>query len=250
VRSASAQVSQARAALSQAEVNLQKTVIASPINGIVISRNVDVGQTVASSLQAPTLFMIAADLSEMQVKASIDESDLGQIHAGQAVSFRVDAYPDAEFHGTVTQVRLNPVVEQNVVTYAAIIAAPNPDLRLRPGMTANVSVEIARRENVLRVPAAALRFAPTDEVLAALGEEPPASGSAPRNRTLWVYDGGLHPIRVTPGATDGAYTEIVAGGVAEGATVATRAALPSSAATTTGTSSGNPLMGPTPPRRF
>ena len=250
VRSASAQVSQARAALSQAEVNLQKTVIASPINGIVISRNVDVGQTVASSLQAPTLFMIAADLSEMQVKASIDESDLGQIHAGQAVGFRVDAYPDAEFHGTVMQVRLNPVVEQNVVTYAAIIAAPNPDLRLRPGMTANVSVEIARRENVLRVPAAALRFAPTDEVLAALGEEPPAAGSAPRNRTLWIYDGGLHPIRVTPGATDGTYTEIMAGSVAEGATVATRAALPSSAATTTGTSSGNPLMGPTPPRRF
>jgi HlyD family secretion protein len=250
VRSASAQVTQARAALSQAEVNLQKTVIASPINGIVISRNVDVGQTVAASLQAPTLFMIAADLSEMQVKASIDESDLGQIHAGQAVSFRVDAYPDAEFHGTVTQVRLNPVVEQNVVTYAAIIAAPNADLRLRPGMTANVSVEVARRENVLRVPATALRFAPTDEVLAALGEEPPAAGSAPRNRTLWIYDGGLHPIRVTPGATDGTYTEIVAGSVAEGAIVATRAALPSSAATTTGTGSGNPLMGPTPPRRF
>ena len=125
IKSASAQVTQARAALSQSQVNLQKTVITSPIDGIVISRSVDVGQTVAASLQAPTLFTIAADLREMQLKASIDESDLGNIREGQAVTFRVDAYPNDVFRGTVQQVRLNPVIESNVVTYAAMVSAPN-----------------------------------------------------------------------------------------------------------------------------
>ena len=142
----------------------------SPIDGIVISRSVDVGQTVAASLQAPTLFTIAADLSQMQLKASIDESDLGNIKDGQAVTFHVDAYPNDVFHGKVQQVRLNPVIESNVVTYAAIISAPNAELKLKPGMTATVSVEVTRRDDVLRVPSAALRFKPTSSVLAALGQ--------------------------------------------------------------------------------
>ena len=170
VKASAAQVTQARAALSQAQVNLQKTVITSPIDGIVISRSVDVGQTVAASLQAPTLFTIAADLRHMQLKASIDESDLGSIKDGQAVTFHVDAYPNDIFHGEVQQVRLNPVIESNVVTYAAIVSAPNLQLKLKPGMTATLTVEVARRDNVLRVPSAALRFKPTASVLAALNQ--------------------------------------------------------------------------------
>ena len=143
---------------SQAQVNLSKTVITSPIDGIVISRNVDVGQTVAASLSAPTLFVIAADLTQMRLNASIDEADLGRISGGQTVSFTVDAYPQERFIGRVEQVRLNPVVANNVVTYAAIISAPNRDLKLKPGMTASLNVEIARRDDVLRVPAAALQI--------------------------------------------------------------------------------------------
>ena len=161
LRASAAQVTQARAALELSQVNLGKTVIASPIDGIVISRAVDVGQTVAASLQAPTLYTIAADLGQMQLKASIDESDLGNIKDGQPVTFTVDAYPTDVFRGVVKQVRLNPVVEQNVVTYAAMISAPNPELKLKPGMTATVTVEVARRSNALRVPAAALRFKPS-----------------------------------------------------------------------------------------
>jgi HlyD family secretion protein len=250
VRSASAQAAQARATLSQAQVNLQKTVIASPIDGIVIARNVDVGQTVAASLQAPTLFEIAADLSQMQVKASVDESDLGQIREGLPVTFTVDAYPSDTFKGFLKQVRLNPVVEQNVVTYAAIITAPNPDLKLRPGMTANVIVETARRDNVLRVPSAGLRFRPEASVLEALGSTggtETANQTARRNvNTLWLFDGGLHPVQVKVGASDGTFTEIA--GIDEGARVALRVAS-SPAATASRPASGNPLMA-TPQRRF
>ena len=139
----------------------QHTVIEAPIDGLVISRNVDVGQTVAASMQAPTLFVLAADLTKMQVVANLDESDVGRIRPGQHVTFRVDAYPADDFIGTVAQVRLQPIVQQNVVTYATVIDVPNPELKLKPGMTANVNVEIARRTDVLRVPNAALRFRPT-----------------------------------------------------------------------------------------
>ncbi|HWP99590.1 MAG TPA: efflux RND transporter periplasmic adaptor subunit, partial [Vicinamibacterales bacterium] len=174
LRSAQAQLTQAQASLNQAEVNLRHTVITAPIDGIVIARNVDVGQTVAASLQAPTLYVIAADLTKMKVNASIDEADVGRIRPGQRVRFRVDAYPTEEFTGTVLQVRLNPTVVQNVVTYAAVIDVPNPELKLKPGMTANVTIEIARRAGVLRVPNMALRFRPTQEMLAALGQREPA----------------------------------------------------------------------------
>lgn len=173
LRSSEAQVVQARASLNQAQVNLEHTVITAPIDGIVIARNVDVGQTVAASLQAPTLFVIAADLTKMQVNASIDEADVGRIRPQQVVRFRVDAYPNEEFRGSVVQVRLNPVIQQNVVTYSVVIDVPNPELKLKPGLTANVTIEVANRQQVLRVPTMALRFRPSTDVFAALGQEPP-----------------------------------------------------------------------------
>jgi HlyD family secretion protein len=155
-----AAVSQAEAALNQAEVDLGHTVITAPIDGVVLARNVDVGQTVAASLQAPTLFVIANDLARMQVSASIDEADVGRVHAGQAVGFRVDAYPDDAFSGRVQQVRLQPVTSQNVVTYNTLIEVDNAGLKLMPGMTATVSVVVQERDDVLRLPAPALRFRP------------------------------------------------------------------------------------------
>ena len=182
VRSAAAQlksneaaVTQAEASLSQNQVNLDNTVIRAPIDGIVISRLVDIGQTVAASLQAPELFVIAADLTKMRVIAAIDESDVGRIRPNQRVTFAVDAYPGEEFEGSVSQIRLEPVLTQNVVTYATVVDAPNPDLRLKPGMTATISLEIARRENVLRIPNSALRFRPTAEMFAVLNQPVPAS---------------------------------------------------------------------------
>jgi HlyD family secretion protein len=160
VKASQAAVSQAAAALNQAQVDTAHTVITSPIDGVVIARNVDVGQTVAASLQAPVLFVIAQDLRQLQVNASIDEADVGRVQTGQAVEFRVDAYPDQVFPGSVQQVRLQPTTVQNVVTYNAIIAVENPGQRLMPGMTATVSIVVRRAEDVLRVPAAALRFRP------------------------------------------------------------------------------------------
>jgi HlyD family secretion protein len=177
LRSAQAAVSQARATLNQNQVNLQHTVIEAPIDGIVISRNVDVGQTVAASMQAPTLYVIAADLTKMRVNANVDEADVGRIRPGQRVRFRVDAYPVEEFVGTLSQVRLQPQVVQNVVTYNTVIDVPNPDFKLKPGMTANVNIEIAHRNAVVRVPNAALRFRPTPEMFAALGQPAPADES-------------------------------------------------------------------------
>ncbi len=173
IRSSQAQVTQAQASLNQNEVNLEHTVIQAPIDGLVISRNVDTGQTVAASMQAPTLFVLAADLTKMQVLANLDESDVGRIRPKQTVRFRVDAYPTDDFVGVVSQVRLQPIVQQNVVTYATVIDVPNPELKLKPGMTANVSIEIARATNVLRVPNAALRFRPTNDLYAALKQTPP-----------------------------------------------------------------------------
>jgi HlyD family secretion protein len=173
LRSAQAGLTQARANLNQTRVNLDYSVIHSPIDGIVISRNVDVGQTVAASMQAPTLYLLAADLTKMKVNANIDEADVGRIRPGQAVRFRVDAFPTDDFFGKVSQIRLQPAVVQNVVTYATVIDVPNPELKLKPGMTANVTIDIARRSNVTRVPTMALRFRPTTDMFAALGQEPP-----------------------------------------------------------------------------
>jgi RND family efflux transporter MFP subunit len=174
IKSSEAGLIQAQADLNTQRVNLGHTVIKAPIDGIVIQRSVDEGQTVASSMNAPTLYIIAADLTKMQVLANIDESEVGRMRPGHAVNFRVDAYPAETFNGTVSEVRLQPTTVQNVVTYATVIDVPNPDYKLMPGMTANVSIEIARRENVLRAPAAALRFRPTNDMFAALKQEVPA----------------------------------------------------------------------------
>jgi HlyD family secretion protein len=165
-----AQVEQAQAALQVAELDLSHTTIRSPVNGIVIARNVDVGQTVAASLQAPTLFLIAQDLTRMQVNTNVSEADIGKIRAGQTATFTVDAYAERTFTGTVAQVRNAPITVQNVVTYDAVVEVSNPQGLLRPGMTANVSFIIAKREAVLKVPNAALRFQPD-------GAEP-ATGAA------------------------------------------------------------------------
>ena len=167
-----AAVSQAGASVHQAELDLQHTVIETPIDGVVITRNVDVGQTVAASFQAPVLFVIAGDLGRMRVNASVDEADVGRVQEGQAVSFHVDAFPEREFQGRVEQVRLNPTTVQNVVSYNAIIAVDNRELLLRPGMTATVSIVVREASGVLRLPAAALRFRP--EGLAAPGGRGPA----------------------------------------------------------------------------
>ncbi|MFO7693881.1 MAG: efflux RND transporter periplasmic adaptor subunit [Vicinamibacterales bacterium] len=173
IKSSEASLSQSKASLNQNQVNLQHTVIEAPIDGIVISRNVDVGQTVAASMNAPVLFIIAEDLTKMQVNANVDESDVGRIRAGQVVRFRVDAYPLEEFVGSVAQVRLQPIVTQNVVTYATVIDVPNQQLKLKPGMTATVTIEIARRNDVIRVPNAALRFRPNADTFAALNQAVP-----------------------------------------------------------------------------
>ena len=170
LKSTQSQIVQAEAAVNKAKVDIDHTIITAPIDGIVTSRNVDKGQTVASSMQAPTLFIIAADLTKMQVNANIDESDVGRMRPGQTVRFRVDAYPNDTFVGKVEQVRLNPTTVQNVVTYSTVIDVPNPDYRLMPGMTANLNIEVARRSNVLRVPNAALRFRPTRDTFSALNQ--------------------------------------------------------------------------------
>ncbi len=155
-----AQVEQKMATLNIAKVNFKNTYIRSPVNGVVIGRDVDVGQTVAASLQAPVLFTIAKNLSKMQVETNIDEADIGQIREGQATKFTVDAYPVMKFNGIVTQIRKKPLTVQNVVTYTVVIAADNTEQKLLPGMTANVQVEVSNRRNVIRLPNKALRFAP------------------------------------------------------------------------------------------
>ena len=202
---------QARAALNQAEVNLGYTTITSTIDGIVISRNVDVGQTVAASLQAPTLFTIAQDLRKMQVDTNVSEADVGKLRPGMPATFIVDAYTGETFRGVIRQIRNAPQTLQNVVTYDAVIDLDNPDLKLRPGMTANVTFINAEKENALRVPSAAFRFRPPAEIAVT------APRPEPDRRTLWVLrDGRPRPIAVRTGVTDGSFTEVVEGDLREG----------------------------------
>jgi HlyD family secretion protein len=220
-QSARSQLSQARAQAAQsaasvqlASVNLDNSVIRAPIDGVVVSRNVDVGQTVAASFQAPVLFLIANDLSRMQVLADIDEADIGQLGPESRATFTVDAFPNDEFHGRIAQIRLAPQNVQNVVTYTAVIQVDNPDLKLKPGMTANVTAIVADKQNVLTVPNAALRFRPEG-----------ASQQPLRNNgsTVWKTgnDGQLTPVTVQLGITDGVVSEVVSGGISEGDKVAT-----------------------------
>ncbi len=203
---AQAQVDQATATLSNAELDLGYTTIYSPVNGIVVSRNVDVGQTVAATLQAPTLFVIAKDLVRMQVNANVSESDIGGVAEGKSADFTVDAYPGRLFHGVVTQVRNAPISIQNVVTYDVIIEVENRELRLKPGMTANVSIVTASKEEALRVPNAALRF------------KPAGAAADKKKPTVWIQQkgGALVALLVTPGVADSLYTEALDSGLREG----------------------------------
>ena len=228
LESARAGMSQSTAALDRAEVNLRYATIRAPISGVVISRSVDVGQTVAASLQAPTLFTIANDLRKMQVQASVDEADIGNVKTGQIVKFRVDSYPEQEFLGVVSQVRLAPVIAQNVVTYTVIIDVENPEQKLMPGMTATVSIEVVKAENSLRVPIQAIRFTPPIDSSSGekmipsrrsssdASDDPPEGGVAerrmPRNPNhvrIWVLKEGMPaPVRAVKGIQNTQFVEV------------------------------------------
>jgi HlyD family secretion protein len=215
---ATLQIQQAN--LETAQINLDHCTITSPVKGIVISRSVDVGETVAASLNAPVLFTIANDLAKMQIDASVAEGDVGELEAGQTVNFNVDAYPYRVFHGLVAQVRNSPVTVQNVVTYDTVVSVNNDDQKLKPGMTANLSIVIARRSNVLKVPNASLRFRPPEPVVP--GTPPPAAQPSPRPaggrhdgaRTLYTLPPGATkptPVQVHLGISDGIFTEVLDG---------------------------------------
>jgi HlyD family secretion protein len=256
VQQAAAQVQQAEAALSLAEVNLSHTTITSPIDGIVVSRDVNVGQTVAASLSAPTLFTIANDLTQMQVIANIDQADIGLVENAKSVKFSVDAFPGKDFDGKIEQMRINPQNVQNVVTYNVVIDVNNPDQKLKPGMTANLIVTIDERNNVLKVPNAALRYVPTDANGQRIGfgggsgngqarrqrqsdgadnngqgqtrnSANFAPASAPvlegQTRVVWVLgqDGKPQSRRIKVGLSDGSATEVVEGDLKEGEMVIT-----------------------------
>lgn len=226
-------VAQARAALNQAQVNLGYTSIVSPTDGVVISRNVDVGQTVAAGLQVATLFTIAEDLKRMQVDTSVSEADVGKLREGMAATFTVDAFPGEKFVGKVRQIRNAATTVQNVVTYDAVIDVGNPDLRLRPGMTANVTFVWADRKDVLRVPNAALRFRPPADLLGgadsrpgkpkdplAAGDaamRPPDAGDALSRRVIWRLAAGKpQAVKLQVGVTDGTVTEVLSGDLSPG----------------------------------
>ena len=212
---------QAKAAMVKVERNLGYATITSPIDGVVISRAVEEGQTVAASFETPTLFTIAHDLTQMEVVADVDEADIGQVAEGQRVEFTVDAYPDDTFEGTVEQVRLEATTESSVVTYEVVITAYNPDLKLKPGLTANVTIFTLEKDNALAVPTKALRFVPDTELLGELElTVAPAATEEPGMREVWVVRGReLQPCPVTTGAASGELTEIL-GGLVDGDTVA------------------------------
>lgn len=209
-KSAEAQVAQAQATLAKDRTNLDYSVIRSPVSGVVVNRNVDLGQTVAASFQTPTLFQIAQDLSKMQIDASFAEADVGRIKVGQPVQFTVDAFPDRTFRATVRQIRLNATTQQNVVTYDVVVAVDNPDQILMPGMTAYVNVQVASVKDALVVPNAALRFRPPEASETARARAPTRSDG--RSGTVYVLDAGKpRALAVRPGISDGRVTEIAGG---------------------------------------
>ncbi len=215
VEAARGQVSQTEAAMNFAQTNLRYTRIISPVDGTVVARNVDVGQTVAASFQTPTLFSVARDLRKMQIDTSVDEADIGSVKTGQDVEFTVDAYPDITFRGKVSQVRINPTIVQNVVTYDVVVQVDNTDLKLKPGMTANVTVITDIRRDALRVPNAALRFSMPESFY---------TGRPVKNKKygpgVWVLENEMpRRVAIKTGLTDGNYTEVVSGDLAEGAKV-------------------------------
>lgn len=234
-----AQAQQSEASLSLAKSNLQYTKITSPVDGIVIARNVDVGQTVTASLQAPVLFLLAQDLSQMEVDAAVDEADVGEVREGQAATFTIDAVPGKVFRGIVSQIRNNPVTVQNVVTYTTVIRISNPSEIMKPGMTAYVSIVTRRKENVLKVPNAALRFSPPEEMekpgrqgnregqrAARYGQGGGKRGEAPgpgeETGRVWVVSGRgkVREVQIETGISDGSFTEVRKGDLSEGERVA------------------------------
>jgi HlyD family secretion protein len=230
-----ANVQEQQANLGEAQVNLGYTSIISPVDGTVISRNVDVGQTVAASFQTPTLFLIAKDLTQMQVDTNVSESDIGNVRNGQPGDFSVDAFPGRVFEGTVAQVRQAPITVQNVVTYDVVVTAANPEFLLKPGMTANMTIVTARRDNVLRVPVQALRFSPKGERAAAGDGAAPSkrvgqvSEKSAREKRVWVDDHGvLKPVSIVTGLDDGNNVEVLSGDLKEGDLVVTDQVRPSS----------------------
>jgi HlyD family secretion protein len=284
-----AAVAIANANIEQSKVDLAHCTVKSPIDGVVISRNVDEGQTVTARLAAPTLFVLATDLTRLQIVADVDESDVSRIRAGQTVGFTVDAYAGHRFEGKVTIVRLNATTTNNVVTYQVVADVPNPDLRLMPGMTATIGIEIWNANDVLRIPSAALRYRPVDDVFATFGQPVPPeahvrlgspapvaavpahAGAATPLRggstidvffqavprpdapgQVWVMrDRKLTPLAVHVGVTDGTWTELLAGGLVAGDEVVTNVVLPAQAHRPAATST-NPLMPPSrgaPPPR-
>ena len=220
-KGAAAQVAQAEAQIRQDRANLDFSVIRSPVSGVVISRQIDIGQTVAASFNTPTLFQIARDLTQMQIEASVAEADIAKVKRGQAVQFTVDAYGARQFGGSVDQIRLNPTTQQNVVTYTVIVKAANPDGALLPGMTANASFVVSDRQNVLLVPNAALSFKP-EGFKPVRNRDGKPRGREPDMVTLFVLENGeAQPRRVRADASDADNTEIVAGPLKAGDTVIT-----------------------------
>jgi HlyD family secretion protein len=250
---AEANVKIKQGALDKARADLEHCTITSPIDGIVISRNVDVGQTVAASLQAPVIFQIANDLTKMQIDSNVAEADVGMVQVGQDVDFTVDAFPARTFRGKVVQVRNAPITVQNVVTYDTVIGVSNPDLKLKPGMTANVSIIVAHKDDALQIKNAALRYRPADAApgeLASKSTAParprgaPGRGRQTTERTVYVLTGGRpRPVQIKTGISDGVVTEIVEG-LKEGDRVITAELSPKSSAAST---PANPFGAP---RRF
>jgi HlyD family secretion protein len=257
---AEASVKIKQGALNKAKADLEHCTITSPIDGVVISRNVDVGQTVAASLQAPVIFQIANDLTKMQIDSNVAEADVGVVQIGQDVDFTVDAFPTQTFHGKVVQVRNAPITVQNVVTYDTVIGVSNPDLKLKPGMTANVSIIAARKDNVLQIKNAALRYRPVEAGPASSqnttrqgGSRPPGAmrqgvGGRERTsseRTVYVLSGSQpKPVQIKTGISDGVVTEVVEG-LKEGDSVVTAEMAANSQPAST---PANPFSGG--PRRF
>ena len=213
LEAARAQLAVDPAQLARDRTNLNYSVIRSPISGVVIARNVDIGQTVAASFQTPTLFQIAKDLRQMQIDTSVAEADIGHLHLGQTVNFSVDAFQEREFTGTVKQVRLNPTIQQNVVSYNVIVAVPNDDGVLLPGMTANVRFTVNQKKAVLRVPNAALRYKPAEEDSDTGTTAPPEPG---KHALYRLEDGKPVPVNVKTGISDNNFTEILEGEIKEG----------------------------------
>jgi HlyD family secretion protein len=232
-----------QAALERSRVDLERCTILAPVDGVVVSRNVELGQTVAASLQAPVLFTIANDLTKMNIEANVSEADIGGVREGQDVSFTVDAFPERKFQGKVTQVRYAPVIVENVVSYVTVISVANPKLELRPGMTANVAIELARRDGVLAVPNAALRFKlpsttsmKDDRPNEKKDDKKPKSAAASKKTVYRLVNGEPKPVPVTLGIANAISTEVLEG-LSEGDELVTALLNPAPAAST----GGNPF---------